>query len=165
MNGVLCSDVYFADTLSDGSVSVLKFLVEHNTVDSHYRERDDGNKGHRGIDDEHQNICTYDCKDGNDHILRSMVGNLCNIKEIIGDPTHDIAGLMTVEVRKGELLKMIEKIAAHIIFNPYPKIMSPTYSYICTHRSQGITGKDQGHEEDDVLQGAFHTYEGQHFPH
>lgn len=47
-----------------------------------------------------------------------MVGKLRNIHQVVDNSGHDNTGLVLVKVGEGELLQMLEHIAAHIRLHP-----------------------------------------------
>ncbi len=75
-----------------------------------------------------------DTRDKN--ILRPMVGQLCDIKEVCGQTAHELSGAVAVIVVKGQLLHMAEQVSADIRLHQDAKGMPPVADYIRQHRPQ-----------------------------
>ena len=63
---------------------------------------------------EHQEKGTDQCHQGNEQVLGAVMGNLADFFQILGQPRHQMAGLLVVEEPEGQLLQMIEGLPPHL---------------------------------------------------
>ena len=71
----------------------------------------------------HQRSHNFNQRDND--IFRSMVQKLCNVKQIIGDPGHELTHLLVVIEGEGQLLIMPENVIAHPVFHTCAHQMPP----------------------------------------
>lgn len=55
------------------------------------------------------------------------MGNFSNLKEIVSNPTHQVACLGFVKVAKAQSLKVVKNVATHIVFYVDAQEMAPFY--------------------------------------
>lgn len=75
---------------------------------SHNRHDNERDHGQLQIDIGHQDKGSDQRHHGNEYILRTVMGHLADIVQIIGNPTEQMTGFIVIEEAEGELLDMIE---------------------------------------------------------
>ena len=97
----------------DGAHLFVLPYAEHE----HHKSDGEQNQRHRHVDPEQQSERTENFEQGNEDVLRSMMSQLADIKEIRDKLAHHLAGVVSVVIREGETLILIKKILTHIAFH------------------------------------------------
>ena len=136
------------------------------------KEDEDGNDGeyHQGqlpLDGKHDAEGPQNGHRGDEQVLRAVVGQLGNLKEVAGDPAHQLAGAILVVEGEGQVLHMGEQVPANVGLHPHPQQVAPVgddeVEYPLEHIGQGQGGHD-GEEggEELVGQQGLHGPAGHH---
>ena len=88
----------------------------------------DHRKHHQGqlpADGEHDAERAQNGHGGDEQVLRAMVGQLRDLKQVAGDPAHELAGAVLVVKGKGEILHMMEQVPPDIRLHAYAQQVPP----------------------------------------
>lgn len=95
----------------------------------HHQEKDRQNQGNHQsqppLNGEENDEGTHNGHTGNEDILRTMVGQFRNIKEVRRQPAHQLPGAIAVKIVKGQLLHVAKQIPADICFHQDAEGMPP----------------------------------------
>ena len=68
---------------------------------------------------------SHDFYQGNNDVFGAVVQKLRDIKQVVGNPGHELSHLLIVIEGEGELLVMLEDVISHAIFHPRAHQMAP----------------------------------------
>ena len=108
--------------LSGGSHHPLAAQGGEQDEQGDYRKYD---QGQLPPDGEHDAEGPQDGDGGDEQILRAVVGQLGDLKQVAGDPAHELAGAVFVIEGKGQILHVGEQIPPYVGLHPYPQQMPP----------------------------------------
>ena len=101
------------------------FPAEVARADQHEGQQKENHQGepHVGAAQDDKGGCNL--HPGDQEFFRTMVGKLRHVKQVAGDAGHDLTHLGFVVIGKGQLLQMVEQIAAHVRFQLGPRHVAP----------------------------------------
>ena len=82
-------------------------------------------EGEPGIDGGHQHEGADERHDGDQQVFGTVVRHFADLFEVLGDPRHEVPGLLLVIEAERELLQVIEALAAHLGLDVDPEPMAP----------------------------------------
>ena len=118
---------------------------ENHSPDDEERKREKRYQSHWNAVAEHDNVGTDNRCHGNQAVFGAVMGDLCNLKEIVCHPAHQMTCLGMVIVTEAQLLKMREKVLSHVVFHIHTKLMAPSDSDV---RKTGLNGIDSEHRNE-----------------
>ena len=69
------------------------------------------------LKDSNQQVVTILDDDGNNNVLRAVMAQFRNLKQVICNTRHELSGLLVIIKPKGKLLEMTKDIIPHIVFH------------------------------------------------
>ena len=120
-----------------------------------HREEDE--ERHHGKDDESQLPTNgkHDAEgprqgdDGDEQVLRAVMGQLRDLEQVAGDPAHKLAGAVLVIKGKGQVLHMGKEIGADIRLDAHTQQVSPIGDDEGEHALEHIGQQQHGHEGEE----------------
>lgn len=106
------------------------------------------------LDGEHDSKGADQSDDRDKQILRAMVRQFRNFKQVVGHPTHQLASAVLVIEAEGELLHMGEQILTDIRLNAYPHQMAQIGDHKIHPRPQYIGQQKDDHHGKEGGEGA-----------
>ena len=101
--------------------------------------------GQPPLDRIHDNQGADNGKSGNEDVLRSVVRQLGDVKEVAGQAAHQLSGAVPVIKIISQLLHMPEQVTPDIGFDPYAEAVPPVCNDIGEYRTQHICHRHQRH--------------------
>ena len=102
-----------------------------------------------GIDDEHQDERADEGHHRDEEVLRTVVGDLADLLQILRHPRDEVPGLLVVVEAERELLQVVEALAAHLGLDIDPEHVAPV---VDDHHQTGVQQVDpqqrRGGDED-----------------
>src|SRR5690606_1471019 len=91
------------------------------------RDRDDeqGQRGELQVHQRHDEEGADEGHDGDEDIFGAVMGDLAHILEVLGHMGDQMSGLGVVEITEGELVEMVERLAAHVGLDADPQRVAP----------------------------------------
>ena len=78
-----------------------------------------------------------------------MVGQLGDLKEIVGGPAHELSGAVLVVEGEGQVLHMAEQIPAYVRLDAHAHHVAPVGDHEIHHRAQGVGRQQQAHDGEE----------------
>lgn len=85
--------------------------------DQHADHQGKQRNGQLPVDQEQEDKGTNDLDQGNEQVLRAVVGEFRDVKEVRDQLAHHLAGVVLIIVREGQLLIVVEEAGAHVPFH------------------------------------------------
>ena len=101
------------------------------------------------LDAEHDDKGPHDGDAGDKNVLRSVVGQLRNLKELAGEAAHEGAGTVAVKVPEVQLLHVPEEVPADIGLHQDTKGVAPVADDILHPRPQSEGQQHDGHDREE----------------
>ncbi len=83
---------------------------------------------------------------GDEQVLGAVVGQLGDLKEVAGDPAHQLAGAVLVVEGEGQVLHVAEQVPADIRLHPHAQQVAPVGDDVVEHALEHIGGHQHGHD-------------------
>ena len=128
-----------------GPGQVLPHGENHNQENrDHHRH----NERQPPLDRSHHNQRADDGNHGGQQVLRAVVGKLRQLKQVGGEPVHQLAGPVTVVKIEAHLLHMPEQVRPDVRFHPDAEGMAVIAYNIIQSRPQDIAAHHDGHDDE-----------------
>ena len=120
------------------------FPVEIHRAHQHQGQDCENNQGQPQVHGAQNAERSHDFHPGNKELLRAVVGKFRHVKEVAGNPGHNLPDFGVVIIGEGELLQMVKEVPAHIRFNPGAHHMA--------NRRHIVVGRAVNEAQDQVKQ-------------
>ena len=126
----------------------LPFLPSRRRHNGGDEGKDDEGEGKAGPGEDEKGAGEGD--GGDEQLLRAVVGQLADVLEVPHNAGHNDPRLVFIEVGKGQLLELLEHLAAHIRLDAHPHGVAVEGDNVFAHRLEEVQSQ-QGTEPEDQL--------------
>ena len=120
----------------------------HNHRDEH-RDHDAHHQGQLPADSRHDNEGADDGEGGGDNILRAVVGQLRQLKQVGGEAAHELAGAVAVIEVKAHFLHVGEQVPADVRLHPDAENVAEKADSVVKKRPDHIEENHRGHQREE----------------
>ena len=118
---------------------------EHHENGHHGKD----NEGQLPLDGGHHAERADESDRRDEQILRSVVGQLGDLKQVVGGPAHELAGAVLVVKGEGQVLHVAEQVPADIRLDAHAHHVPPVGDDEVHHRAQHIGPQQNGHDGEE----------------
>ena len=132
-----------------------------NEEEGHHGEDDEGQLP---ADGEHDAEGAQQGDGGDEEVLGAVVGQLGDLKEVTGDPAHELAGAVFVVEGEGQVLHVGKEGRADVGLDAHAQQVSPVGDDVGEHRLEEVGRQQGGHHQEEGLVEALGEGGLQHLP-
>ena len=118
-NGALQGGVDLGNGLAALPEGCGHFIPDADCHKQQHRHTQEDNQRQPDVDTGKIHESYNDGNGADDQIFRAVVSQLADFLQVTGEAAHDLAGFMLIVVGEGELLQMVEQVAAHVRLHPH----------------------------------------------
>ncbi len=120
----------------------------------HHRDHGSGDQGETRVDRPHQDQCSQQRHDRDDQVLGTMVGDLTDLLQVLGEAADKLPGLVVIEIPEREPLHVTESPAAHFGLDVDAEHVAPVGHRGCEGSRQQVDGQQRERGQQDQAPGS-----------